>query len=130
MGRQILAGEVIELPEEGVFFRTPRDGGPHEMLGGGLRTDAIWWALQQIQDELKPMLGMEQAYAANHYKVPLNSGTGCSSAIIRHGALRNVWTSPYKSKVSRFAFQLVLVENFSIHRRWFSIFLSFLTRRK
>ena len=63
MGRQILAGEVIELPEEGVFFRTPRDGGPHEMLGGGLRTDAIWWALQQIQEELKPMLGTEQAYA-------------------------------------------------------------------
>ena len=64
MGRQILAGEVIELPEEGVFFRTPKDGGPHEMLGGGLRTDAIWWALQQIQEELKPMKlkGMEQAY--------------------------------------------------------------------
>ena len=63
MGRQILAGEVIELPEEGVYFRTPRDGGPIEMLGGGLRTDAIWWALQQIQEELKPMLGTEQAYA-------------------------------------------------------------------
>ena len=54
---------MIELPAEGVFFRTPTDGGPHEMLGGGLRTDAIWWALQQIQKELEPMLGMEQAYA-------------------------------------------------------------------
>ena len=62
LGRQILAGNVIELPDEGVFFVAGKNGGPHLMLGGGLRTDAIWWALQQILDELKPWRGKKEEY--------------------------------------------------------------------